>query len=239
MLRFYFVIVTCTFLILYYVPKMVIWSNNISAHPEEERYAVTQNMINHIKRHGRIRTYAYGTENLPEEGGYIMYSNHQGKYDALGIMHSHKNPCSVLMEEKRSRMPIANQFITFIGAKRLDKTDLRRQITVYNEISEEVKEGRRFIIFPEGKYDDNRNNLQEFYSGCFHCAIKSERPVVPVMIYDSYKPFSINSLRRVTTEVHFLEAIPYEEFKDMRSSELCDLVKDKIQCAMTERLASR
>ena len=239
MLRFYYVIFSCTFLIIYYVPKMIIWSRNLSEHPEDERYAVTQKMINHIKKKGRIKTNVYGTDNLPENGGYIMYSNHQGKYDALGIMHSHEKPCSVLMEEKRSRMPIANQFIDFIGAKRLNQQDLRQQISFFNEISKEVKDGRKFIIFPEGKYSDNRNSLQEFYNGCFKCALKSESPIVPVMIYDSYKPFSINSLRKVTTEVHFLEPIMYDEFRDMKTPELCSLVKLRIEEAMTKRAADQ
>ena len=28
----------------------------------------------------------YGRENIPTDSNYIMYPNHQGKYDALGII---------------------------------------------------------------------------------------------------------------------------------------------------------
>lgn len=235
MLRFIYVIIVCTFLILYYVPKMMIWSKHPEEHTEAERYVVTQKMVNHIKKRGRIETKVYGTDNLPEDGGYIMYSNHQGKYDALGIMYAHEKPCTVLMNELRSKMPIANQFIDFINAKRLNPTDMRKQIQVFNEIGKEVKDGRRYIIFPEGKYDKNGNNLQEFFGGCFRSSLKSESPIVPVMIYDSYKPFSINSLKKVTTEVHFLDAIPFDDYKNMRPADVCDLVKGKIQSALESR----
>ncbi|MBQ8164247.1 MAG: 1-acyl-sn-glycerol-3-phosphate acyltransferase [Clostridia bacterium] len=237
MLRFIYVIIVCTGLIIYYVPKMIIWSKHPEKHTEEERYGVTQKMVNHIRKRARIETKVFGTEKLPRQGGYIIYSNHQGKYDALGIMYAHEQPCTVLMNEKRSKMPIANQFIDFIGAKRLDPVDLRKQIKVFNEIGDEVKNGRRYIIFPEGKYDDNGNNLQEFFGGCFRCSLRSERPIVPVMLFDSYKPFSINSLKKVTTEVHFLDAIPFEDYKDMRPADICNLVKNKIQDAMDERNA--
>ena len=37
----------------------------------------------------------YGMENLPKEGGYVMFPNHQGKYDALGIVYTHKKPCTI------------------------------------------------------------------------------------------------------------------------------------------------
>jgi len=235
MLRFIYVIIVCTGLILYYVPKMAIWAKHPEDHSEEERYVVTQRMIDHIKKRGRIDTKVFGTENLPEDGGYIMYSNHQGKYDALGIMYGHEKPCTVLMNELRSKMPIATQFIDFIDAKRLNPTDLRKQVKVFNEIAEEVKAGRRYIIFPEGKYDDNGNELQDFFGGCFRSSLRSERPIVPVMLYDSYKPFSINSLKRVTTEVHFLEAIPFDDYKDMRTADVSELVKNKIKSALDNR----
>lgn len=239
MLRFIYVIIVCTGLILYYVPKMIRWTKHPEAHTEEDRYKVTQKMVNHIRKRGRISTKVFGADKLPSEGGYIMYSNHQGKYDALGIIYGHEKPCTVVMNEIRSRMPIANQFIDFIDAKRLNPYDLRKQVKVFNEIGEEVKNGRRYIIFPEGKYDKNGNNLQEFYGGCFRASLKSERPIVPIMLYDSYKPFSLNSLKKVTTEVHFLDMIPFEEYRNMRPADICDLVKSKIQAALDDRKMQR
>ena len=47
---------------------------------------MAQVMIEHVKKRGRIETVASGMENLPTEGGYIMFANHQGKYDALGVI---------------------------------------------------------------------------------------------------------------------------------------------------------
>ena len=42
--------------------------------------------IDLMNKSGKITTEACGLENLPETGGYIMYPNHQGKYDLLGII---------------------------------------------------------------------------------------------------------------------------------------------------------
>ena len=39
-----------------------------------------------MMHNGRIKTESHGQELLPKEGGYVMYPNHQGKYDTLGIM---------------------------------------------------------------------------------------------------------------------------------------------------------
>lgn len=51
---------------------------------------MAQVMIEHVKKRGRIETVASGMENLPTEGGYIMFANHQGKYDALGVISVHE-----------------------------------------------------------------------------------------------------------------------------------------------------
>lgn len=37
------------------------------------------------------------------------------------------------------------------------------------------------------------------------CSVKSKTPIVPVALIDSYKVFGVNSLKKVNTQVHFLE----------------------------------
>ncbi len=57
---------------------------------EERHYRYLQYVVGLMQKTGHIRTKVYGEENLPKEGGYVMYPNHQGKYDAYGIAAVHK-----------------------------------------------------------------------------------------------------------------------------------------------------
>lgn len=134
---------------------------------------MAQVMIEHVKKRGRIETVASGMENLPTEGGYIMFANHQGKYDALGVMSVHEQPCTFVMDAKRSHLFIVTQLCELLKAKRLDKTDLRQQVQVINDVATEVKAGRRYILFPEGGYDHNHNSLRGFLPGSFKIAQKA------------------------------------------------------------------
>ena len=111
--------------------------------------------ISIMMHNGRIRTESHGQELLPKEGGYVMYSNHQGKYDTLGIMYAHPKPCTIVMDAFRSKLPIADSFIELVQGSRLDKRDMKSQMKTILKIAEEVKGGRRYIIFPEGGYDHN------------------------------------------------------------------------------------
>lgn len=228
MLRFFFVILVSLPHILYYIAKITYIEFRPERYSEEYRYKICQNATKAVKRNCFIHTETYGTENLPKEGGYVMFANHQGKYDALGIVFSHSKPCTVVIDKKRSHLPIASQFVSLMRGTRLDRENPREQVKGILKVIEEVKQGRRYIIFPEGGYYHNQNNVREFLPGSFKCAIKAKSPIVPVALIDSYKPFELNSLRPVTTQVHFLPPIYYEEYKDMSSRQIAELTREKI-----------
>ncbi len=176
-------------------------------------------------------------ENLPGEGGYILAPNHQGKYDALGIMISHDNPCSVVIDDAKSHGFLVKQFIDLVQGKRLKKDDARQSIGVIKEVAEDTKRGRRFIIFPEGGYYHNHNTVGDFKPGCFKSAVKARAPIVPVALIDSYKVFEEWTLKKVETQVHFLKAIPYEEYKGMTTTEIAEMVRDRIVSRISEVLS--
>lgn len=232
MLRLYYVIFISLPFVLYYIHKAHYITKHRENYTEEECYRIARKCIGILMRNGRVETKAFGTELLPQEGGYVMYSNHQGKYDTLGIMSAHKKPCTIVMDAYRSKLPIADSFIDLVNGSRLDKSDMKKQMKTILKIAEEVKNGRRYIVFPEGGYDHNKNELQEFMPGSFKCATRYGMPIVPVAIIDSYKVFGINSLRRVRTQVHFLRPIFFEEYQSMNTQEIAKIVKERIAAVM-------
>lgn len=228
MLRLVWVCVISLPFIIFYILKAGYVERHSWKYDENKRYKMARHMVSIMKHHGFIRTKVYGTDNLPESGGYVMYANHQGKYDSLGIIGAHKKTCTVLMDAERSKLPIANQFVRLLNGARLDKSNMNTQLKTILNVIAEVKAGRRYIIFPEGGYYHNRNNVHEFLPGAFKCAMKAKRPIVPVALIDSYKPFELNSLKPVTTQVHFLEPLYYEDYKDLTTREVAEMVRNQI-----------
>lgn len=230
MIRFIYVILMNLFRAPYILPKM----RKEAAHPEryseEERYELARRIIRWIKTAGRIHTKAHGVENLPEEGGYMMFPNHQGKYDVLGIIYTHKKPCSFIMDKKKSNTIVVREVIDLLEGKRLEKDNVRQALKVINEVAEEVKDGKKYILFPEGGYEfNNRNKVCEFKAGSFKSAIKAKAPIVPIALVDSYKVFNSLYPGKVTTHVFYMKPIYYEEYKDMKTVELASLVQFRIQ----------
>ena len=202
---------------------------------EEERYEVAKEVTNEIFSKGHVKSIADGLENLPKEGGYVMFPNHQGKADTLAIIQNHEEPCSVVIDNAVCTNPFLNGFIDLVKGKRLEKDNLRNVITLFKEVEDEIiNEQRRYIIFPEGMHDGNGNNLQEFHTGCMGFLYHAKCPIVPVCLYDTYKVYEVKGTGPVTCEAHFLKPIYYEEYKDLKKKELADLVKSRINEKLEE-----
>lgn len=232
--RFYYVIIRNIFILPGIIRKMRQLAES-DHYSEEKHYRYLQYIVGLMQKTGHIRTKVYGEENLPKEGGYVMYPNHQGKYDAYGIAAVHKKPCTVVMDKAKSYTIFVREVIDLLRGKRLDKQDVKQSFSVIIEVAEEVKLGRRYIIFPEGEYDRAKKNLlMEFKSGCFKASQRSQTPIVPVVLVDSYRALDTCILGTVTTQVHFLKPIPYEEYKDLKTRQIAALVKDRIQQKLDE-----
>ena len=240
MLRFVYVIVMRTFSIIYYVPMMAHYAAHPERYSEADCYALARKLMDKVRHTSRITTEYEGIENLPSQDGYLLAANHQGKYDALGIILGHERPCSVLMDAKRSRMPIAKQLVDMLKGKRIEKNSPRQQIRVLTEMAQEIEEGRNYLVFPEGGYGKKRDNsLGEFKYGCFVSAVKAKCPIVPVVLLDCYRPFGINSLRRVQTKVIYLPPISYEDYEGKKPKEVCAMVRERIAAEIERQEKSR
>ncbi len=236
MLRLGLVIIINAIRLLYILPLMRRMAKRPKKYSEGTCYRFARHLVRTIKATGGIRTKAYGLENLPKEGGYMMYPNHQGKYDVYGIISVHKKPLSFVMDKAKSYRIFMREVVDLLKAKRLDKTDVRQAITIINEVAKEVKNGRRVILFPEGQYvTKNKNIMGEFKPGCFKISLISKTPIVPVVLVDSYKVFNGLSLPTpITSQVHFLPPIYYDEYKGMKTQEIAQMVQKRIQDKLDE-----
>ena len=100
----------------------------------------------------------------------------------------------------------------------------------------DVKNGKNFLIFPEGTRSKNGNVIGEFKGGSFKAATKARCPIVPVALIDSFKPFDTNTISQVTVQVHFMEPLYYEDYKDMKTTEIASTVHDRIQKKINENI---
>lgn len=235
MLKFIHVIFSNFHRAPFMIPKMRYYADHPDKFSEQQRYELARRCVYYMNKSGKISTEVFGLENLPTKGGYMMYPNHQGKYDVLGIMYTHKQPCSFVMDIDKSYTMLVREFVDLVQGKRLEKNNPRQGITIINQVAKEVANGRKYILFPEGGYRFNNNNrVDNFKAGSFKIALKSKAPIVPVALIDSYKVFNSFHIGPVKTKVFYLEPIYYDEYKSYNTQEIANIVRTRINDKIQE-----
>lgn len=185
---------------------------------------------------GRVTIISSGQEYLPKKDGFVIYPNHQGLYDVLAFIESIDRPFSVVAKQEVKDIPFLKQVFAIMKAIPLDRQDVKQAMKVIMEVTERVKAGENFLIFAEGTRSRNGNELLNFKGGSFKAAMKAKAPIVPVAIIDSFKPFDRSSIEKVNVQIHYLEPLYYEDYKEMKSTEIAVLVKEKIEAKIKENI---
>ena len=216
--------------------KLCYYASHADKYTDEQHFEMLRFITERANKTGNVIIDAHGLENIPKEDGYIMYPNHQGMYDMLAIINVAPSPLSGVMKKEAARLPFLKQVLSCLKGYSLDREDVRQGLEVILNVVKDVKNGRNFVIFPEGTRSKNGNNLLPFKGGSFKAATKSRCPIVPVALIDSFKPFDTNSIDPVTVQVHFLEPMLYEEYKDMKTTEIAEIVRERIQYVINQNI---
>ena len=143
-------------------------------------------------------------------------------------------PFAFVIKKEASRIILLKQVISALRSIAIDREDIRQSMEVINQVAEEVKKGRNFLIFAEGTRSRKGNELLPFKGGTFKSAVKARCPIVPCALIDSFKPFDEKSIRRVTVKLIYLPPVYYEEYGSMKTPEIAEMVRSRIEAAISE-----
>ncbi len=214
--------------------KLCYYAAHVDKYTDEQHNKMLKYIVERANIGGNVTVTSYGQENIPNENGFMMYPNHQGMYDMLAIIGSCPNSLSFVYKIELKNVPFLKEVSACAKAFFIDRDDVRQSMKVIMEVAQEVKKGRNYIIFPEGTRSKNKNKLGEFKGGSFKAATKAKCPIIPVALIDCYKPFDSNTIKPVEVQVHYLEPLYYEEYKDMKTIEIADEVKRRIEKTIEE-----
>lgn len=204
--------------------------------PYDEVFLYIKRITKKAIKAGRVTIQSYGTENLPKEDGFIMFPNHQGLFDGLVFLDSCPRTFAYITKKEARNVVLLKQVGDALGSIAIDREDIRQSMQVINQVTEEVKKGRNFLIFAEGTRSKLGNQLLDFKGGSFKSATRAKCPIVPCALIDSFKPFDESSIKRVTVQLIYLPPLYYEEYKDMKTHEIADEVKKRIEDEIAKRL---
>lgn len=217
--------------------KLCYYASHVDKYTEEQRYKILKFIVLRANKGGNVTIDVYGKENIPDKNGFMFFPNHQGLYDVLAILEACPKPFSVVAKKEVENIQFLKQVFACMKAYMIDRDNVRQAMQVILDVSKEVKNGRNYLIFAEGTRSREGNKVQEFKGGSFKAATKAKCPIVPIALIDSFKPFDTNTISPVTVQVHFLTPLYYEDYKNMKTTEIAELVKERIQETIYENVA--
>ena len=167
-------------------------------------------------------------DELPE--GAIYVSTHQSSLDYPILGYFIKRYLTVT-NLNFTVVPFASYVGQLIGARSLKKNNLGDVAKMYDEFEELLNNNRNIIIFPEGTRSDGKK-LGKFKKGAFRLAMKTNKPIIPVIIDGSAKVLAkgdpcFKTTSPTTVHVTVLEPVYPDRFKD--ENELLNYVHSIMQ----------
>ncbi len=214
--------------------KLCHYAKHTDSYSETEKYQHIQYIMKRAVKASNVDLKVYGTENIPKENGFLMYSNHQGLFDVIAIVANCDANLATVLKKELKNIPIIKQIIACTNSFPMDREDVRQSMGVIQSVIKEVSAGRNYVIFPEGTRSKNGNVMGEFHGGSFRCASKTKCPIVPIALIDSFKVLDQKGSKPVSVQIHYLPPIYYDEYKDMKTVEIAALVKERIAKVIEE-----
>ena len=214
--------------------KLCSYAKRAGQYPEKESYDHIQYIMKLAVKSGNIDLKITGLENLPTEDGFILYGNHQGMFDVVALVSAFYRILGCVFKKALENVPFLKQIIACTKSFAMDRSDVRQSLTVIQNVTKEVQAGRNYLIFPEGTRSKNGNVMGEFHGGSFRCAVKSKCPIVPIAFIDSFKVLDQKGVKPVTVQMHFLDPIPFEEYGNLKTVDIAELVKSRIAAVIED-----
>ncbi len=156
-------------------------------------------------------------EKLPQEGQFLLVSNHRSVIDPLIIEIATKD--TALFGHWIAKKELYNSFFFGVFVRNSGTVLLDRESSqmggFFSDIKKCVKQGDSIYIFPEGTRNKSDSELGEFKEGSRIIAVKNRLPMLPVFIRSQANDALMSSLkgekRQRTIDIEIGDIIDYKD----------------------------
>lgn len=152
--------------------------------------------------------------------------------DAVSFLGYFERPVSFLSKIEVKKYPIIGKIVTGLDGVFMDRSNMRQEIKSIRRVTELLENNpeRSFIIFPEGtRTKDKDYKIGEFKAGALKPAYRANKPIIPIAIYGTFRILNPNvHLKRYPVQIQFLKPHNIEEFDNITTTEMSDIIHDEI-----------
>nr|HID58870.1 1-acyl-sn-glycerol-3-phosphate acyltransferase [Desulfobacterales bacterium] len=184
----------------------------------------------------RVKVRVIGLENLDKNGSFIYMANHQSMFDILVLYAYLPVQFRWLAKIELFRIPLFGHAMSRIGCIGIDRSDGKAAYRSLMAAAQRVNNGISVLVFPEGTRSHD-GEIKPFKKGGFLLALKSKRPIVPIVIHGTHEIMRRGRIRvkpgRVVMKIN--QPIQTESYNKSTQKILMDRVM-RVMCDSLERI---
>ena len=183
----------------------------------------------------RIKLHVTGLEKIPE-GRFLLVGNHRSNYDPLLTWYVLRDKqLAYLSKEENFRVPGYGRIIRKCGFMPIDRENPRTALKTLATCAQMIKDDKvSFGIYPEGTRS-KECLLLPFHDGIFRVAQMAEVPIVVVAVQGTEKIHKQYIRKRSEVSLDFVDVMPAEEVKKMRTHEIGQHVREVLLAALNPK----
>jgi 1-acyl-sn-glycerol-3-phosphate acyltransferase len=182
---------------------------------------------------GWFRVRYFGRENIPQQGGVLVVSNHQSHLDPPLIGAGAPRMMNYMARSTLFDIPLLGRFIRSVNAFPIDREGIG--LAGIKEALKRLKRGGMVVIFPEGTRSPD-GDMGPFRPGFTTLAVRTGAALLPVAIEGAYQawPRSRRFPRPRPVHVQYGEPISPEEVRKYDERELLAEVERRVRVCHEE-----
>lgn len=197
-----------------------------------EVYALMQNLCRNMVKSAGIELEVIGRENLPEEGPVLYIATHKSVFDIVVLTTIIDDPTIFIGKKELVNVPVVHKWFDALGCIYIDRTDMRQALQSILKGVNELKRGQSIVLFPEGTRTMG-NEIKPFKEGGFKLATKTNVPIIPIAMSNTYKVLEEKRrIQKTKVTVNIGEPIITSQLSKEELAHLPKLAEEKMRSLM-------
>ena len=179
---------------------------------------------------GRVRVEVTGLEKLPQDGRFLLVSNHRSNYDPIvQLACMQKCKLAFISKPENFKIPLVGRILRRCCFLPIDRENPRNAITTIRAAARLMETDTVSVgVYPEGTRS-RTGELLPFHSGVLKAAQQAHVPVVVAAIQGAENVGHNFPLRRTTVRLDILETLPADYVAHCRSAVLGEEIRGTLE----------
>lgn len=176
-----------------------------------------------------------GREHIDGNETYVMVCNHQSAVD-IPVLFRLFTHFKWVSKDILFKIPLIGWNMCLNRYIRIRRGSIKSQIRMLDDCKKNLKRGSSVMIFPEGTRSET-GEMKNFKRGAFDLALKTGRPILPIIINGTSEVLPKNSLvikGRHKVKIKILPPLDFGSFEDKSADTVLGEVRALMQNSLNE-----